>query len=34
VKVVWAPLALERVEEAFTYIAADRPSAAVKYRAA
>ena len=30
-KVVWAPLARERVAEAFAYIAADRPSAAAKW---
>jgi toxin ParE1/3/4 len=31
VKVIWAPLAQEQVADAFAYIAADRPAAALKW---
>jgi toxin ParE1/3/4 len=31
VKVVWAPLAEEQVADAFAYIAAERPAAAIKW---
>jgi len=31
VRVVWAPLALDRAEEAARYIAGDRPAAAAKW---
>lgn len=30
-KVIWAPLAREQVADAFTYISAERPSAAVRW---
>jgi toxin ParE1/3/4 len=31
VKVIWAPLAEDQVADAFAYIAADRPAAALKW---
>lgn len=30
-KIVWSPLALERVEEIAQYIAGDKPAAAIKW---